>query len=110
VAMVENVHDVVQEEASRLREELKGTGHSLPFLLLAGPGPRVVLAAFNLDASHLCWCRGEGGGRPLDGAASGVPGGGRQATSPPRVLGHRVEGASCHSPRSLPHPLPAGRA
>jgi hypothetical protein len=83
VVIAENVRDAVQAEVACLWEELRGTGRSLSFLLPTSPGLWAVFAMSTLDAPCLCWCRVKGGGMSLDRAASRVPGGGGQATSPP---------------------------
>lgn len=66
VIMVENIRDAAQVEASHLRAELKGTGHSLPLLLPANPGLRATSPVFSLDIPCSYRCRVEGEGSPLD--------------------------------------------
>jgi hypothetical protein len=75
--MPENVRDVAQVEAARLRMELEGMGRSLSLLLPTDAGLRATLPAFSFDASCPYRCRVEGGGMLLDGAASWDPRGGR---------------------------------
>jgi hypothetical protein len=75
-AMAENVHNAVQAEAARLRGELEGAGHSLPFFLPTNPSLWAMFATFSLDAPCSGWWRVEEGGPSLDRLASRCPGGG----------------------------------